>query len=71
MYPCWRYRELDGGMEGKVIFSADEETRLGGVWFSTPTELEQSKVEKMLKNTALDSDIPKSTQLKVVRRKKS
>lgn len=57
MYPCWRYKKSDIGIISKIIFSIEEETRLGGTWYDTPTELEAAQpiVENTPENTGLDT----------------
>lgn len=52
MYPCWRYKKSDIGIISKIIFSIEEEQRLGGEWFDTPSELESAQpvVKKRAKN---------------------
>lgn len=42
-YPCWRYKKSDIGIIAKIIFNVEEEERLGGTWYDTPTELEAAQ----------------------------
>lgn len=46
MYPCWRYKKSDIGIIAKIIFNIEEEERLGGTWYDTPTELEKAQTPK-------------------------
>lgn len=40
MYPRWRYKKDDA----RIIFDEEQELRLGGEWFDTPTELAASQI---------------------------
>lgn len=63
MYPCWRYKEG----ETKIIFSLEEEQRLGGIWYNTPTELELAQLE-VGKKACLEPVSEVDTQPKVKKR---
>lgn len=68
-YPKWQYtsdksmKAANGierpGFVGRIIFSQDETDKLGGLWYDTPTELEEAEKFKSLENekTSLQAEI--------------
>ncbi len=72
MYPKWRYRIINGELDGKVIFKAEEE--IGSVWYDTPTEANLSITQPVdVQNGSFGalSDLSEEKIQPVVKKKRS